>query len=83
MLRFVGNGLHPSDYTRVDAWVKRIAEWVNLGLTTVYFFTHEPDNLLSPELAEYVTAQFQQTLPDAQLRGPVEIKSPGLQGTLF
>ncbi len=26
-IRFVGNSLHPTDYTRVDEWVKRIQQW--------------------------------------------------------
>ncbi len=31
-IRFVGNNLHPSDYTRVDDWVKRLKKWMNSGL---------------------------------------------------
>src|SRR5687768_2200312 len=27
-IRFVGNDLHPTDYTRVDEWVKRISTWM-------------------------------------------------------
>jgi uncharacterized protein YecE (DUF72 family) len=53
MLRFVGNDLHPTDYQRVKAWVQRIAEWRDLGLQTVYFFAHEPDNNSAPDLARF------------------------------
>ncbi len=54
MIRFVGNRLHPSDFQRVDTWVARLATWFAQGLQEVYFFTHEPDNLMAPELARYV-----------------------------
>jgi len=36
-IRFVGNGLHPTDYTRVDAWVQRIKSWMENGIQKVYF----------------------------------------------
>jgi uncharacterized protein YecE (DUF72 family) len=49
-LRFVGNGLHPTDATRVDAWLARLADWRARGLRRVYFFVHQPDDLLAPEL---------------------------------
>lgn len=57
MVRFVGNDLHPSDYTRIDAWISRIAQWFEQGLQQVFFFTHEPDNLKAPQLAEHLTGQ--------------------------
>ncbi|MDB5010289.1 MAG: hypothetical protein JWQ06_1078, partial [Mucilaginibacter sp.] len=31
-IRFVGNSLDPTDYTRVDEWVDRIKHWRELGL---------------------------------------------------
>ncbi|MEY3242910.1 MAG: hypothetical protein RIR11_4349 [Bacteroidota bacterium] len=83
MIRFVGNGLHATDYSRVDAWAERIRDWVEQGLKTVYFFTHEPDNLLSPELARYVAERFAEVMPEVKFRAPTEIISPGQQGTLF
>jgi uncharacterized protein YecE (DUF72 family) len=54
LVRFVGNDLHPSDFTRLDDWAARLGEWFDKGLSTVYFFTHEPDNLLAPDLAIYL-----------------------------
>lgn len=59
MIRFVGNGLDPSDYSRIDEWVLRLRRWFDQGLSTVYFFTHEPDNILAPELADYLHQQLQ------------------------
>lgn len=82
MVRFVGNGLHPTDYSRVDEWAGRLREWADKGLETMYFFTHEPDNLLAPELAEYAAQTFQKAIPDAVLRGPAPLLT-ARQGTLF
>ncbi|MDB5111015.1 MAG: hypothetical protein JWR67_2129, partial [Mucilaginibacter sp.] len=54
-IRFVGNSLDPTDYTRVDEWVDRIKHWRELGLQSVWFFMHQHDERYSPELADYVT----------------------------
>jgi len=81
LIRFVGNGLHPSDYTRMEEWAARLKTWFEQGLQAAYFFTHQPDNLLSPELAAYCTEAFGQAMPQLQLRGPKPV--PGQQGTLF
>jgi len=54
-IRFVGNGLHPTDYTRLDEWVTRLQQWADLGLQTIYFFPHEPDNILAPQISAYLT----------------------------
>ncbi len=53
MIRFVGNNLHQSDFDRIDEWVLRLSEWSKQGLQRVYFFLHEPDNLLAPDIAHY------------------------------
>lgn len=52
-IRFVGNGLHPTDYTRIDEWVQRIKQWMEQGLETCYFFMHQHEELHSPELIKY------------------------------
>lgn len=53
LIRFVGNALDPTDYTRIDAWVQRLKQWFDAGLQQVFFFPHEPDNILAPQLATY------------------------------
>jgi hypothetical protein len=83
VIRFVGNNLHGTDYSRVDAWVERIVLWLESGLREVYFFSHEPDNLFAPELAQYVHDMFKKRLPNAVLRGPSPVVAPGAQGVLF
>ena len=81
LVRFVGNGLHPSDYQRIEAWSERLKIWIDAGLHEVYFFTHEPDNLLAPDLAVFCAAVFSAKMPNATLRGPKQVG--GQQGSLF
>jgi uncharacterized protein YecE (DUF72 family) len=50
----VGNGLHPTDFQRIDDWIDRIAQWLDSGLHTLYFFIHQHDELHSPQLAKYM-----------------------------
>lgn len=52
-IRFVGNSLHPSDYTRIDAWVERLRQWQQAGLQTCWFFVHQHEELFAPELCKY------------------------------
>ena len=57
-IRFVGNDLHPTDYTRVDQWIQRIRSWMDAGLSRVYFFLHENTEVYSPVIAKYAIEQF-------------------------
>jgi len=83
MIRFVGNDLHPTDYARIDEWVQRLKNWFAKGISEVYFFTHEPDNIKAPELAKYLVTQAEKHLPDITTRGPEFIKEEGQQMSLF
>lgn len=53
-IRYVGNSLHPTDYTRVDDWISRIKYWLDMGLQELYFFMHMHDEAYSPELTVYM-----------------------------
>jgi uncharacterized protein YecE (DUF72 family) len=53
-IRYVGNSLHPTDFTRCDDWVKRIKYWLGHGIKEVYFFMHMHDEAKSPELTVYL-----------------------------
>ena len=53
-IRYVGNSLHPSDYTRTDVWVDRMKYWLDKGLEELYFFMHMHDEATSPELTVYL-----------------------------
>jgi uncharacterized protein YecE (DUF72 family) len=81
LIRFVGNKLHPSDYQRVEDWSGRLKTWLDAGLHEVCFFTHEPDNLLAPELAVFCEEVFSKKMPGVALRGPKQVS--GQQGSLF
>ncbi len=83
LVRFVGNALHPTDFTRTEQWAERLALWAGQGLEEAYFFCHEPDNLLAPELAAFAAATFRRHLPNAQLRGPVPLSPHAQQMALF
>lgn len=82
MVRFVGNGLHPTDYSRLDAWVNRMADWFAQGLSEVYFFTHEPDNVHAPEIASYLNIEVQKN-EKMKVRGPKLNENTGQQISLF
>jgi uncharacterized protein YecE (DUF72 family) len=53
-IRYVGNSLHPSDYTRCDAWIERMKYWLDKGTEELYFFMHMHDEATSPELTVYL-----------------------------
>jgi len=81
MIRFVGNGLHPTDYTRVDEWIDRIHYYTQNGVKNIFFFPHEPDNLLAPDLANYICKKIKEKTA-IMTRGPKKIDS-GQQLNLF
>jgi uncharacterized protein YecE (DUF72 family) len=56
-IRFTGNNLHPTDYTRIDQWIKKIKKWLQSGLQELYFFMHQPDETFTPEACNYVVNQ--------------------------
>lgn len=51
-VRYNGSN-HPSDYTRLDSWVERIAEWKEKGLRELYFFIHQVVEEESPKMSSY------------------------------
>ena len=85
MVRFVGNAsdteIHPTDYQRIDDWVERIQYYVDQGIRKIYFFPHEPNNILAPELGEYICTRIIENTT-IQTRGPKRIET-GQQLNLF
>lgn len=77
-VRFVANSLHQTDYTRLDAWIERIINWIELGLEELYFFVHMEDELYSPELIVYLTDKLNAAC-GLQLAQPKFIKPEGQQ----
>lgn len=80
-LRFVGNELHPTDFTRVDAWVQRFKEWFSKGLKTAYIFVHCGENNQAPELTKYWIQQL--NLHCNLSLTPPRIQPKVIQGSLF
>lgn len=79
MLRFTGNGLHRTDFTRMDAWVDRIADWIDGGLQTLYLCLHQPREELNVEAAEHIAPRLAARLG---LPLPVPVRA-ARQGDLF
>lgn len=78
-IRFLGNNLHPTDFTRIDAWIQRIKYWLDNGLESLYFFMHHPEEDGAPELIDYMAQRL-------QLQTGISIKRPVFlprQATLF
>jgi uncharacterized protein YecE (DUF72 family) len=77
-IRFVGNGLHPTDYTRIDDWVQRIKQWMDQGIEKVYFFMHQHEELHSPELCKYLVEQLNKlcglTIPVPEFVSPDQVE---------
>jgi uncharacterized protein YecE (DUF72 family) len=61
-IRYVGNSLHTSDFTRCDAWVERMKYWINKGVEEIYFFMHMHDEATSPELTVYLVDKMNKEL---------------------
>ncbi len=72
MVRFVGNGLRETDFTRLAAWSDKLKEW---NLPETYFFPHQPDNLLSPDASAWF-ARHLQADGFATTRGPKVWEGP-------
>jgi uncharacterized protein YecE (DUF72 family) len=80
-LRFVGNELHPTDYTRTNDWVHRLQQWFLGGLENAYIFIHCGENTLAPELTKYWVDQLNQLL-GTYVAAP-SIRPQAIQGSLF
>jgi uncharacterized protein YecE (DUF72 family) len=68
-IRFTGNNLHDTDYTRIDSWVEKLSTWLEKGLPTIYFLLHEPEKALCADLAVYIIQRLN-TLQALQLSPP-------------
>lgn len=62
IIRFVGNDLAPSDYTRMDEWVKRLQTWKSMGLKKLWFFMHQNNERHVPDACDYLIKQLNKQL---------------------
>ena len=85
-IRYVGNSLHPTDYTRMDMWVKRMKYWLDQGLEEIYFFMHTHGEIHAPEmitdLADKMNAVAGLHIPKPIFIQPEQPKG-GLQMSMF
>ncbi|MFT4155305.1 DUF72 domain-containing protein [Parafilimonas sp.] len=82
-IRYVGNSLHPSDYTRIDAWIERMKYWLNKGIEDIYFFMHMHDEATSPELTVYLVDKLNTACGLNLIKPQFAEKKEGGQGSLF
>ncbi|MNJ84281.1 hypothetical protein D3C87_17300 [compost metagenome] len=75
-IRFVGNGLHPTDYLRIDEWVERIQTWLKKDLKAIHLYMHQPDEFYTPQLTDYLIKQLNKTC-GLQLKSPNLIETTG------
>jgi uncharacterized protein YecE (DUF72 family) len=81
-IRYVGNSLHATDFTRIDEWVARMKYWLAHGLEELYFFMHMHDEATSPELTVYLVDKMNKEL-GLNLMKPRFISDSGKQKDLF
>lgn len=60
-VRYVGAN-HESDYTRLDAWVARLKDWQENGITEIDFFIHQNIEKESPLLSAYFVKELNKEL---------------------
>ena len=68
-IRFNGYDLHPTDYSRIDQWIERIANWVEQGLNEVYFFAHQGNEAYTPTTCDYFIKGINKRL-DLNIKSP-------------
>ncbi|MCP9237600.1 DUF72 domain-containing protein [Lewinella sp. JB7] len=78
VVRFVGNGLIESDYSRLASWAEKLREW---NLPESFIFPHEPENVLAPDASAWL-ADHLAAMDFAVTRGPSPHRGPE-QMTLF
>ncbi len=82
VIRFVGNNLHSTDFSRLDKWIKIIQLLFSKGISQIYFFIHQPENIFTPQLAHYLGLNWKEK-NKIDVRFPVKINSTEKQMTLF
>ncbi|MDT0607529.1 DUF72 domain-containing protein [Croceitalea rosinachiae] len=77
-VRYVGAN-HPTDYTRLEDWVKKLKDWKSLGLSKIHFFVHQNMELESPLLSAYFIDNLNRKLKtNLQIPKTLGDQQPGL-----
>lgn len=77
MVRFVGNGAHPTDYKRLDEWADRIHSWLEKDIREIHFYMHQPDELYTPRVLAYFIERLNK-VAGLSLEPPKFIEAGGL-----
>ncbi len=70
MIRFVGNGLHRSDFDRIDIWVNHIHEWIYKGIN-ITFFVHQSNEVKAALLTSYMIKELKKLGDYSYLTDPL------------
>lgn len=57
-IRWIGNSLHPTDFTRLEEWAHRIRTWMDRGMREIYFIVHNHNEFFAPDLARHAVERF-------------------------
>ncbi len=81
VIRWIGNSLHPTDFTRIETWAHRLKTWMDKGLREIYFIIHNHNEFLAPDLARYAVDRFNEICGTTLKPPRLTIEPPPL--TLF
>ncbi len=77
VIRFVGNGLHATDYSRFETWLTRLRLWQQHGLEELYFWVHEPEDGIAAAFGRHTINRLEEVL-----EVPVVLPTSGDEGQL-
>ncbi len=70
-IRFAAYELHDSNYRRLDEWAERISHWIKMGVSEVYFFSKQEDEMYAPRQADYFIKKLN-SLADLAIKSPYD-----------
>lgn len=68
-IRFAAYELHETNNKRMDEWAQRITDWIEHGISEVYFFSKQEDETYAPRQADYFIKKLNQ-LAGLELTSP-------------
>lgn len=77
-IRFVGNGLVDTDYSRIDEWVKQFNVWIKQGIRKIYCLHHQPNQKRSfaGYSAKYMVEEINKNIEKVTIKPPFDYKKP-------
>lgn len=59
-IRFAAYELHETNNMRMEEWAQRITDWIEQGVSEVYFFSKQEDETYAPRQADYFIKKLNQ-----------------------